>query len=225
MRRRTRNTTASRRAWRSATATCSASTAPSIAARRTISGVTRIGNDNLFMAYSHVAHDCVLGNNIVFANCATLGGHVELGDWVIMGGSAGVHQFCKVGAHAFIANNAVVTRDVPPYVHGGGPSGRAALGQRRRPEAPRLHASSRSAISAMPIACCIARDLKLAEAVARLERAGRAAARAARRSSISSARLDPQPGAMNAAGRSDDRVRCASGSLPAKPPATSSAPR
>ena len=79
-------------------------------------GVTRIGDDNLFMAYSHVAHDCVLGSKIVMSNVATLGGHVEIGDWVIMGGLSAVHQFTKVGAHCFIANNAAVTRDVPPYV-------------------------------------------------------------------------------------------------------------
>ncbi len=79
-------------------------------------GVTRIGNQNLFMSYSHVAHDCVVGDKVVLANLATLGGHVHLGDWVIMGGFSGIHQFCKVGAHAFIANNAAVTRDVPPYV-------------------------------------------------------------------------------------------------------------
>jgi len=79
-------------------------------------GVTTIGSDNLFMAYAHVAHDCRVGNHCVLANNATLGGHVHLGDWVIMGGLSGVHQFCKVGAHAFIANNAAVTRDVPPYV-------------------------------------------------------------------------------------------------------------
>ena len=78
--------------------------------------VTTIGDDNLFMAYTHVAHDCVVGSKIVMSNCATLGGHVELGDWVIMGGFSGVHQFAKVGAHAFIANNAAVTRDVPPFV-------------------------------------------------------------------------------------------------------------
>jgi UDP-N-acetylglucosamine acyltransferase len=78
--------------------------------------VTRIGNDNLFMAGSHVGHDCVIGSHCVFANYATLGGHVEMGDWVHLGGFAGVHQFCKVGAHAFIANNTAVTRDVPPYV-------------------------------------------------------------------------------------------------------------
>jgi UDP-N-acetylglucosamine acyltransferase len=79
-------------------------------------GVTRIGNDNLFMAYSHVAHDCQLGDQIILANCATLGGHVELGDWVSMGGLSAVHQFTKVGAHCFLAHNAAVTRDVPPYV-------------------------------------------------------------------------------------------------------------
>ena len=79
-------------------------------------GVTRIGSDNLFMAYSHVAHDCQLGDKIVLSNCATLGGHVEIGDWVIMGGLSAVHQFTKIGAHCFIANNAAVTRDVPPYV-------------------------------------------------------------------------------------------------------------
>ncbi len=68
------------------------------------------------MAYVHVAHDCVIGNQCVLANNATLGGHVHLGDWVIMGGLSAVHQFGQVGAHAFIANNAAVTRDVPPYV-------------------------------------------------------------------------------------------------------------
>jgi UDP-N-acetylglucosamine acyltransferase len=79
-------------------------------------GVTAIGSDNLFMAYTHVAHDCRVGNRCVMANYATLAGHVELGDWVIMGGYSGTHQFTKVGAHAFIGNNAAVTRDVPPYV-------------------------------------------------------------------------------------------------------------
>ncbi len=78
--------------------------------------VTRIGNDNLFMAYSHVAHDCTVGDNAVFANCAALGGHVEIGDWAILGGLTAVHQFAKVGAHAFLAGGAIVTRDVPPYV-------------------------------------------------------------------------------------------------------------
>jgi UDP-N-acetylglucosamine acyltransferase len=79
-------------------------------------GVTRIGNDNLFMAYAHVGHDCQIGSKTVFANCAALGGHVEIGDWVILGGLTAVHQHVKIGAHAFLAGGAIVTRDVPPYV-------------------------------------------------------------------------------------------------------------
>ena len=79
-------------------------------------GITRIGDDNLFMAYSHVAHDCIVGNRIVFANCAALAGHVEIGDWTILGGLTAVHQFVKIGAHAFLAGGAIVQRDVPPYV-------------------------------------------------------------------------------------------------------------
>jgi UDP-N-acetylglucosamine acyltransferase len=78
-------------------------------------GVTRIGNGNLFMAYSHVAHDCRVGNGCVFANSATLGGHVEIGDHVILGGLAAVHQFTRVGRHAFIAGGSMVVMDVPPY--------------------------------------------------------------------------------------------------------------
>ncbi len=79
-------------------------------------GVTRIGNDNLLMSYSHVGHDCTLGDNIVMANVATLGGHVEIGDCANLGGLSAVHQYTKIGAYCFIANNAAVTRDVPPYV-------------------------------------------------------------------------------------------------------------
>ena len=79
-------------------------------------GITRIGSDNLFMAYSHVAHDCIVGNKCILANNAGLAGHVELDDWVILSAYSGVHQFCKVGTHAFLGNNAAVTRDVPPYV-------------------------------------------------------------------------------------------------------------
>ena len=79
-------------------------------------GVTRIGSDNWIMAYCHVAHDCVVGDNTVFANHATLAGHVEVGDWTILGGFVGVHQFVKVGAHVMAGIASVVTQDVPPFV-------------------------------------------------------------------------------------------------------------
>jgi len=78
-------------------------------------GVTRIGNNNLFMAYSHVAHDSQVGNRCVFANGATLAGHVEVGDFVTLGGLSAVHQFTRIGAYAFIAGGAMVVMDVPPY--------------------------------------------------------------------------------------------------------------
>jgi len=78
-------------------------------------GVTRIGDRNLFMAYAHVAHDCQVGNGCVFANSATLGGHVEVGDFVILGGLAAVHQFTRIGQHAFVAGGAMVVMDVPPF--------------------------------------------------------------------------------------------------------------
>ena len=99
-------------------------------------GVTRIGDDNLLMAYSHVAHDCRLGNHIVLSNVATLGGHVQIGDYAIMGGLSAVHQFTRLGTHSFIANNAAVTRDVPPYVMAVGqpakPHSINAVGLKRR---------------------------------------------------------------------------------------------
>jgi len=79
-------------------------------------GITRIGHDNWFLAYTHVAHDCMIGNHCVFSNNATLAGHVAIGDHVIMSGFAGVHQFCRIGAHAFIGMGALVNGDVPPFL-------------------------------------------------------------------------------------------------------------
>jgi UDP-N-acetylglucosamine acyltransferase len=79
-------------------------------------GVTRIGSDNWLLAYTHVAHDCVVGNHCVFSNNASLAGHVVVGDHVILSGFAGVHQFCRIGAHAFIGMGAFVNGDVPPFL-------------------------------------------------------------------------------------------------------------
>jgi UDP-N-acetylglucosamine acyltransferase len=78
--------------------------------------VTRIGNDNYLLAYVHIAHDCQIGNNTVFSNYSALAGHAEIGDWTILSGFSGVHQFCKVGAHAFIGMGCLVGSDVPPFV-------------------------------------------------------------------------------------------------------------
>jgi UDP-N-acetylglucosamine acyltransferase len=79
------------------------------------SGGTRIGNDNWLLAYTHIAHDCVVGDHCVFSNNATLAGHVQIGDWVILSGFAGVHQFCRIGAHAFLGMGVLISGDVPPY--------------------------------------------------------------------------------------------------------------
>ena len=79
-------------------------------------GATRIGNDNWIMAYVHVAHDCTVGNHTVFSNNATLAGHVTVGDYAILSGFAGIHQFCRIGAHAFVGMGCLVNGDVPPFV-------------------------------------------------------------------------------------------------------------
>jgi UDP-N-acetylglucosamine acyltransferase len=98
--------------------------------------ITRIGNDNLLMAYTHVAHDCRVGNNVIMANAASLGGHVRLDDWAILGGFAIVHQFCHIGAHSFAAMGSAIGKDVPPYVLVSGnparPHGINVEGLRRR---------------------------------------------------------------------------------------------
>ena len=131
-------------------------------------GVTRVGDDNLFMAYSHVAHDCVVGSNTVFANCVSLGGHVEIGDWVILGGLSAVHQYCMIGAHAFLAGGAIVTRDVPPYVmvagNPGVPHAVNSEGLKRRGFTEDQIRAIREAYR-LVYRC----DLKLSEALERLE--------------------------------------------------------
>ncbi|MEI7948691.1 MAG: acyl-ACP--UDP-N-acetylglucosamine O-acyltransferase [Gammaproteobacteria bacterium] len=79
-------------------------------------GVTRIGSNNLFMPYTHVAHDCIVGNNTIFSNNAAISGHVIVEDWVILGGFAGVYQFLRIGAHSFIGAQTHVNMDVPAYI-------------------------------------------------------------------------------------------------------------
>ncbi|MEX2524800.1 MAG: acyl-ACP--UDP-N-acetylglucosamine O-acyltransferase [Gammaproteobacteria bacterium] len=79
-------------------------------------GVTRLGDDNWIMAYVHIAHDCIIGNHNVFANNATLAGHVIIDNYVILGGFTGVHQFCRIGSCSFSAIASVIVKDVPPYL-------------------------------------------------------------------------------------------------------------
>tara|TARA_B110000503_G_scaffold31524_1_gene50935 strand:+ start:2345 stop:3139 length:795 start_codon:yes stop_codon:yes gene_type:complete len=99
-------------------------------------GVTRVGDDNWIMAYVHVAHDCVIGNQTIFANNTQLAGHVHVDDWVIFGGFTVVHQFVRVGAHAMTAMNSLLFADLPPYVMAQGqPAGARSMnfeGLRRR---------------------------------------------------------------------------------------------
>ncbi|WP_417346075.1 acyl-ACP--UDP-N-acetylglucosamine O-acyltransferase [Ferrimonas sp.] len=85
-------------------------------------GLTKIGSNNLFMAYTHVAHDCMVGDHVIMANNASIAGHVQVGDHAILGGMTGVHQFVKIGAHAFTAGCSLVLQDVPPYVMASGQS-------------------------------------------------------------------------------------------------------
>lgn len=99
-------------------------------------GVTKIGDNNWLMAYCHVAHDCQVGSNTVFANSIALGGHVTIKDWVVLGGHSVVHQFCTVGEHVMVAGTTGVDRDIPPYVLAFGyraePKGINAEGLKRR---------------------------------------------------------------------------------------------
>lgn len=98
--------------------------------------LTKIGHNNLFMAYSHVAHDCMIGNNCILANSVSIAGHVHLGDYVILGGMSGVHQFCHIGSHSFVAANSLVLKDIPAYVMASGqpakPFGLNSEGLKRR---------------------------------------------------------------------------------------------
>src|SRR5690606_19257461 len=99
-------------------------------------GVTEIGDDNWIMAYVHIAHDCIVGNSTIFANNATIAGHVRVGDWAILGGFTAVHQYCRIGAHSLTSVFTYLTKDVPAYVIASGrpgePRGINAEGLKRR---------------------------------------------------------------------------------------------
>jgi UDP-N-acetylglucosamine acyltransferase len=130
-------------------------------------GETLIGDDNWIMAYVHIAHDCVVGNHTIFANGATLAGHVTIGDHVILAGYSGVHQFGRVGPHAFLGMYAGVSKDVPAYVMVMGyppaPRGVNSEGLKRRGFTPQQIRNIREAYRVI-----YRQGLKLAEAVEEL---------------------------------------------------------
>lgn len=99
-------------------------------------GTTTIGSHNLFMAYAHVAHDCVVGDHVIMANNTAIAGHVHVGDWSILGGFTAVHQFCKIGSHVMCGTSTVVLKDIPAYVMANGntatPHGINTEGLKRR---------------------------------------------------------------------------------------------
>jgi UDP-N-acetylglucosamine acyltransferase len=131
-------------------------------------GVTSIGDDNLIMAYVHIAHDCRIGSHCIFANNATLAGHVKVGDWAIFAGFTGAHQFCHIGAHAFLGMYAGTSRDVPAYTMIGGqpasPKGINSEGLKRRGFSSEQLRNIKSAYRVV-----YRSGLKLADAIAQLE--------------------------------------------------------
>ncbi|MBN8474690.1 acyl-ACP--UDP-N-acetylglucosamine O-acyltransferase [Sulfuritalea sp.] len=132
------------------------------------SGVTRLGNDNWIMAYVHLAHDCQVGDNTIFANNAQLAGHVRVGDWAILGGFTVVHQFVRIGAHSITAMGTILLQDLPPFVMAAGnpaePRSINAEGLKRRGFSPTAIAAIKRAYKTLYKA-----GMKLDEARAALE--------------------------------------------------------
>ena len=131
-------------------------------------GETILGDDNWIMAYCHIAHDCVIGNKIIMANNSTLAGHVHIGDWVICGGFSGAHQFCRIGAHAFLGMYTGANRDVPAYTLASGqpavPKGINSEGLKRRDFSTDQIRNIKNAYRLV-----YRKGLKLAEAIERIE--------------------------------------------------------
>ncbi len=132
-------------------------------------GVTRIGNDNWIMAYVHIAHDCTVGNSTIFANAASLAGHVVVEDDVVLGGFTLVHQFCRIGSHAFTSMGSIINRDVPPYLT---VAGKMAAPRGINSEGLRRHGFSAERIALIKKAYKVLykNGLKLSEALESLER-------------------------------------------------------
>ncbi|TDR19470.1 acyl-ACP--UDP-N-acetylglucosamine O-acyltransferase [Marinicella litoralis] len=131
-------------------------------------GITRVGSDNWIMAYVHIAHDCVLGDHTILANCSSLAGHVHVDDYAILGGFTKLHQFCRVGAHAFSAMDSGFQKDLPPFV--------MAQGNPAKPRAINFEGLKRRGFSKERIAAIKAAyrtlyksDLKLEQAMNELE--------------------------------------------------------
>lgn len=131
-------------------------------------GLTRLGDDNWIMAYVHIAHDCIVGSQTIFANAASLAGHVRIDDYAILGGFTLVHQFCRLGAYSFCAMGSAVNKDVPPYVtvsgHMARPHGINTEGLKRRGFSPQALAGLRKAYKIL-----YKSRLTLGQAIAQLE--------------------------------------------------------
>jgi UDP-N-acetylglucosamine acyltransferase len=131
-------------------------------------GLTLIGDDNLFMAYTHVAHDCVIGNHVIMANGATIAGHVHIGDQAILGGFTLVHQFTQIGQYSFSAMGSAITQDIPPFVMVGGrptrPHGINSVGMERNGMPPEVIRQIRKAYKIL-----YKNNLRLEDAIEQME--------------------------------------------------------
>lgn len=134
-------------------------------------GITQIGSDNFFMAYTHVAHDCVIGNHVIFSNNASIAGHVSVGDYACLGGMVGVHQFCAIGAYSFIGGGSIIYKDVLPFVMVSGfpaePYGLNTVGLERQGFQPAIISALKAAYKII-----FRQSLTLKEALIELQKMG-----------------------------------------------------
>ncbi len=167
-------------------------------------GQTTIGDRNVFMAYAHIAHDCHIGNDTIFGNNATLGGHVFVDDFATISAGSGVHQFCRIGRHAFIGGYSVVTKDALPVREDRRKPGAHLRPEYGRPDAPRVHRRNRrQAQASLPISSAVAPEH---HARPQADRAGREPSRV-RRSSTWSTSFAPRSAGRFCAGRPGEPKR------------------